>query len=107
MKNHLYVFPSMVLVTLPRILGLTYFTSQFMVKGNDTATTIDANAPVDPEIGYVLAAAILLATFIIYSVALILTVFCLSRKRHSIREIILPTILVSLWAQKIKKSHNF
>ena len=85
-KNHLYVFPSFILVTLPRILALTYFTSRFMVRGNDTATTKDTNAPADLETGYVLAATILLAMFIIYSVALILTVICLSKKRRSIRQ---------------------
>ena len=93
LKNHLYVFPSFILVTLPRILGLTYFISRFMVGGNDTATTMDTNAPADLETGYVLAAGILLALFIMYSGSLILTVFWICRKRRSITNMLKNIIM--------------
>ena len=45
--------------------------------------------------GYILGAVLLLALFILYSVSLILTVFCLSRKGRSIREM-KKTVIMNL-----------
>ena len=97
-KNYLWVFPCLTLVTIPRVLSITYFISRFMIRKDSTSNSLnvtlnctqhitnnETDLNLDILIKYIFCATTVTIFFVAFSVSFFLAGICLGVKKREIK----------------------